>query len=548
MLTRVGLNFGSVAGGPSLEFEPGPMTIFVGPNNSGKSLLLNEIYSAIQNAPERKIVRTVLKKRLTKDAYRQLLLSLNVEEPPSPDVVEGYFPDGQSFSTHLRVADHMSEGHEDIFRDILTRGLTIAMSGQARLTPTNPYAPPASNLGNWRYSHIGRLFNDKAVRKRLNEVLQKALNLYLTIDPTDLRELRVLLSRRSPQPPGEDEWAMDERGRRFFRQAEEIGKFSDGVRAFIGMMMSILSAPYMVMLVDEPEAFLHPPLIKELALNLTEIAAERDANIFAATHSPDFVMGCVQTNRRINIIRLTYKQGVGTATYLPAAEVQQMMRNPFLRSAGVLSSLFYEGAVVGESDVDRAFYQEINQRNVEVGAGGMRNVVFLNANGKDSLRHIIAPLRRMGIPAAAVVDLDIIEPGTFKLLLESANVPRALIDTWAQLKDKINDEFKRLNIRPKTTGLGALGGGVLEAANAIIISLSDYGIFLVSVGEVEGWLPELEAKGKATYWLEQIFTKMGDDPSSADYVKPTESGVWDFLRRIGRWIDDPARKGMSLLV
>jgi hypothetical protein len=36
------------------------------------------------------------------------------------------------------------------------------------------------------------------------------------------------------------------------------------------------------------------------------------------------------------------------------------MRNPLLRSTGVLSGLFYEFVIVTEADADRAFYQEIN--------------------------------------------------------------------------------------------------------------------------------------------------------------------------------------------
>lgn len=546
MLSHISLNFGSAGGSSPLQIEPGPMTIFVGPNNSGKSLILREIYNFTQGqaGAERKIIRSIRNKVLTRDIYRRLLLSLHVDDPTfsEKEVVNARFPNGLVTRIHLGTADQMSRGEDSNAFTLLTRGLSIFMDGQARLTLSD--AVVTSSEGGWHNSALGRLFHDKASRERLNQITQKALKLYFTIDPTELSLVRVKLSGRPPQTPDEDEWALDERGKRFFRQAEDIWNFSDGVKAFTGIMIGILSAEYMTVLIDEPEAFLHPPLVRELASNLTEIAAQREANIFAATHSPDFLMGCVQTNRRINIIRLTYTGGIGTATYLPADEVQKMMRNPFLRSAGVLSSLFYEGAVVGESDVDRAFYQEINQRNIEADDEGMRNVVFLNANGKDSLRHVISPLRRMGIPAAAIVDLDIIEPGTFRLLLEAASVPKTLIETWVILKDKINGQFNRLGVKPKKAGLSALDEANRVAAYSLIDSLVDYGIFVVPVGEVENWLPQLGLKGKATYWLEQVFTTMGDDPSSPSYVRPADDDVWQFVRRIKGWVDDPERLGM----
>lgn len=42
MLKRITLKFGSSPGQQPLVLEPGPTTVFVGPNNSGKSLVLVE--------------------------------------------------------------------------------------------------------------------------------------------------------------------------------------------------------------------------------------------------------------------------------------------------------------------------------------------------------------------------------------------------------------------------------------------------------------------------------------------------------------------------
>jgi hypothetical protein len=46
-VTEIALRFGSSAGQPVLRFSPGPVTVFVGPNNSDKSLVLREIEEAI---------------------------------------------------------------------------------------------------------------------------------------------------------------------------------------------------------------------------------------------------------------------------------------------------------------------------------------------------------------------------------------------------------------------------------------------------------------------------------------------------------------------
>ena len=48
MLKKIYFKFGSSPGQPTLEFEPGSMTVFVGSNNLGKSLTLREIETFIK--------------------------------------------------------------------------------------------------------------------------------------------------------------------------------------------------------------------------------------------------------------------------------------------------------------------------------------------------------------------------------------------------------------------------------------------------------------------------------------------------------------------
>jgi ABC-type hemin transport system ATPase subunit len=49
MIKKLTLKFGKNGKGEKLEIEPGSVTIFVGPNNSGKSLALREVEAYCQN-------------------------------------------------------------------------------------------------------------------------------------------------------------------------------------------------------------------------------------------------------------------------------------------------------------------------------------------------------------------------------------------------------------------------------------------------------------------------------------------------------------------
>ena len=110
--------------------------------------------------------------------------------------------------------------------------------------------------------------------------------------------------------------------------------------------------------IDEPEAFLHPSLSFNLGKEIGQATTGSQKRLFVSTHSAEFVMGCIQSGVPLNIVRLTYQEGIATARILPSQSILKLMRNPILRSTGVLNGLFYKFVIVGEADSDRVFYQE----------------------------------------------------------------------------------------------------------------------------------------------------------------------------------------------
>src|SRR5262249_40130095 len=130
-----------------------------------------------------------------------------------------------------------------------------------------------------------------------------------------------------------------------------------------------------------------------------------------------------------------------TARVLSKDEILKLMRNPLLRSTGVLGGLFYEFVVVTESDADRAFYQEINERLVNFSPEwGIPNCLFLNAQNKQTVQTIIKPLPELGIPAAGIVDVDVLKDGgqTWTNLLNSIFVPNISHLSLGQLRSAVN--------------------------------------------------------------------------------------------------------------
>jgi len=210
--------------------------------------------------------------------------------------------------------------------------------------------------------------------------------------------------------------------------------------------------------------------------------------------------------------------------------------------------LFYEFVIVTESDSDRAFYQEVNERLLRFKPEwGIPNCLFIHAQNKQTIKTILQPLRKLGIPAAGVVDVDVLKDGgsVWSTLLQSAYVPEITRTSLASARAAVNQAMQATGVDMKRGGgLSILKGEVHEAAETLLNQLGEYGVFIVPGGELESWLKTLGCTGHGPQWLIKVFESMGDDPDDAHYVRPSDDDVWKFLALIRAWLVKPDRKGL----
>jgi len=223
------------------------------------------------------------------------------------------------------------------------------------------------------------------------------------------------------------------------------------------------------------------------------------------------------------------------------------MRSPLLRSTNLLAGLFYEFVVLSEADSDRAFYQEVNERLLAVGDDrGVANCLFINTHGKDQIHTLLEPLRRLGVPAAAVLDIDVLKKGgrVFTRLLAAAGVPMPSHGPLQTLRASVLSSLEKSGKDMKRDGgIKLLSGADLRTAQSFLQMLASYGIFVVEGGELESWLVDLGVTGHSPEWLTKMFEAMGEDPTHESYVRPSSADVWAFFGKLKGWLSDPARAG-----
>lgn len=554
MISSFHLKFGRAPGHAAETITTTPVTVFVGPNNSGKSKVLSEIEQYCRRGSKDAsavILDDLAFAGLADDkalqAIEQIRQAPNPGEAVSIDHILVGSRHGRQQVPAVSLAQFVQNPQTNVgaFCQWFLTHSTLILDGRNRINLVNQQS--GGDLQQAPQSSFQVLFRNDEKRHEVRRIVSEAFATHFVIDPTSLGQLRIRLSSRAPVNDLEERGIHAE-AVQFHANAQLIDQASDGVKAFTGIVTEVMAGDPRVLLVDEPEAFLHPSLAAKLGYEVSRAALSADKRVFVSTHSPTFVMGCIQSGAPVNIIRLTYRGGVATARVLPSAEILELMRNPLLRSTGVLSGLFYEFVVVTESDADRAFYQEINERLLRFKPEwGIPNCLFINAQNKQTVQTILRPLRKLGIPAAGIVDVDVLKDGgtTWTNLLSGANVPGIAHGSLATMRSAVKQAMDSTGRDMKRDGgIAVLNPPEREAAENLLAQLGEYGIFVVPGGELESWLKHLGASGHGPSWLISVFERMGEDPDAADYLKPSLDDVWTFMQNIKGWLIDSNRKGI----
>ena len=542
MLKSLKLRVGRYSDRRSVTVPTSPMTVLIGPNNSGKSLLLRELRNRVDGSINPGV---------------QILLDPQYSTP-SDDDLEYLFSEEsrRRFPSRSRQGDDRvafsrprSGGEESVsvsrtklrsewseHQQRLASIFSMHLAGDTRLRSMLEATEESVD------EPLSGLVYDAERTRRLSSLVHEATGWHFCIEARPMAKARALLSRAPI--PSSMELSFAAEAEAFWKSCTSLEDLSDGMRSFVSLLGSYLCGDFRVFTVDEPEAFLHPPMARRLGRLLAELSAEMHATTIAASHSPEFLLGCVQAAVDTTVVRLTYRDEVAESRVIPPNDLKALMFDPLLRSTGMLNALFHQAAVVVEGDSDRAFYEEINLRLQALSPPlGSPDCCFINANGKDSLDRIVAMLRRAGVPAVAVADLDLLREGKLTSLLRAAGLPE---DIRQAIMSKRNELTEAIDERK----LGATGTSTARSPDGLTEALStfaSYGVFLVPVGELERWLSSLGANGHGPKWLADIFNRMGSNRDDPNYVRPGTGDVWDFVARIGRWLDDDGRAGMPML-
>ena len=298
-----------------------------------------------------------------------------------------------------------------------------------------------------------------------------------------------------------------------------------------------------MLLLDEPEAFLHPPQARLLGEFIANERPKR-SQLFVSTHSPDMLRGLISAaSSKLRIVRLVRDGDVNRAKELRKDKVKQIASDPLMQYSGVLDAIFHERTFIAEADTDCMFYNSILSLP-SIHGTRQPDAVFIHGGGKHRMHALADALRDLGVKTDVIVDIDILRnDDDFERLAYAFGVDWSAIGPMARTVRQAVDARKGGLSAPETVAeiQKVLAGVPMESAfpdaqrraiekllrqtspwtpvkeggkaalppgqptvqfNAVDTACAAAGLWVVPVGEVEGFCKSIGGHGPQ--WVQQV--------------------------------------------
>jgi len=528
-------------GGGKITLQTPGVTAVVGANNAGKSTILREVSETLahrEGYPEtpRISVSSLELKRSGSAADAIAWLGDNADF-----VVQGTEAGFKRADTGLEHPGLLAQAWDSTIQTLGPLSAFLAFYGNAKgRFNLGGSAEMRESVDDPPQHPVHYLQDKTSLLERVSNVSHDVFGSKLTLDPLG-RTLRLRVGEIHSEIPRLNEITPEFREE--MANLRPLDDQGDGMQSLMGQLLPVVTGAYRLVMIDEPEAFLHPPQAHALGVELGKLAVEHKLQILIATHDRALLTGLLDSQVDVSVVRLTRQEGPPSARWLDAGQLRKLWSDPVLKYTNVLDGLFHRLVVVAEAEGDCAFLQAALDCEGRPPSPMPRNeMLFVPTGGKDGMPKVCAALRAVGVPVVVAPDLDVLsDEAKLRALVESldaswtaehhstweiatetlrearepAKVGHVLDAINAALDSKRDENYSndikeemlaqlRTSGSPwsevKKHGVGAFKGQQFTNVTKLLSLLDDVGIVLVKQGELERLAPEVEAR-KGPGWI-----------------------------------------------
>lgn len=568
------------------------LVVVIGPNSSGKTQILKDIYRKVCGMGQRLVVCD----------------DIELEKPPPfKQFLEWQVAEGKikreydaERKVHLRQwAPSIGLGSKGWKLDVdqLEKWYNQFVESQG-VVPTRPFQykflehvgatmmtsllldrrlTTINTVGGFDYetapagNELQALYLNESAEEELSSELMRCFRKAVWLDATRGGQLCFRISETGKLPS--DRERRSPNAIRGFRILESEG---DGLKSYTGICMSLLLGRRPVCLIDEPEMCLHPPQAYALGRFIGRHGTSPTHTTYVATHSSYILRGIIDETRDLQLLRLSR---IGTAfrgDLIPYDDLAECLERPSTKVETILDGLFAEAVTVVESEGDRLVYGAVWEKT----GTPDRDVHFVSVGGVGGMASTSTLYTKLKIPVVVIADLDVVvqHESMKAILLAVTNGDRAgeLLAESDELRAEIRQASSSRSDSEVRHRLAALAtedidsvslhrelqglvqelsltrvlkrGGLANFANQhnirdrfekLLSGCRSEGLFIVPVGELEDWLSEFMKDGPSRYtkaaWAHEAAVRIRKSSGNQ------KGDIWDFIRAMSEFQQDRQR-------
>jgi len=268
-----------------------------------------------------------------------------------------------------------------------------------------------------------------------------------------------------------------------------------------------------------------------------------ERKLFLATHSQDFLKGLLDANRdNLKVIRIRREGSLNRISVLDSSDIKDIWSDPLLRHSNALDGLFHSEVIICESDSDCRFYSAILSTIYDDTGSISPDILFIHCGGKHRMPFVIKALKKLDVLVRVIADFDVLNDinplkkiyedlgGTWttieadwKIVKSSIDVKRPelergqvkiriveILDScgtnvpWEKAYEieKILKKASAWSIAKEVGKSYVPSGDPTQAYDRIQIELREKGLYIVEVGQLEGFCRSVGNRGPK--WVNEV--------------------------------------------
>lgn len=264
------------------------------------------------------------------------------------------------------------------------------------------------------------------------------------------------------------------------------------------------------------------------------LSSEVQGQLLVSTHSSDILRGFLEGTRgNVRILRIRRDKSVNFVSEATPDVIKDLWEKPDLRYSNALEGIFHEQTIICEDDSDCRLINSIADHLASDSDEQWPDTAYVPTGGKHGVPKVAEVLRKIGVPVKAVFDIDFLSErslvkatveafggdwNNIKLFWERVDSavrggikPKSIPDIKNDITEILNSagdkelpkgdvieamkQGKPWNEVKRYGTVGIPSGNAQSDYNSLRDLLESIGIYLIPVGEIEHFCPDLGTHG-----------------------------------------------------